>query len=346
MTFIIVFACIVISGLLSAAEIAFVTARRSQIRSLAKDGNPNASLLRRLRENPERTLSVIQLGESLVTAIAAAVGFIGTAKYLSPWLIEHFHLSPSFAQFLSVAAIVMGFTYLDVVFGELVPKVLALRHPLWVAMLTSRFLLVLEQSLHPLVSFLEWSTRRFVTVFDEGEVELEALPDPHRHLVLNAVALEKRRVEDIYLPWENVDVLHWNQTFEEVTKAIADSLHTRLPVLKDGKIEGILNSRDFTFAMMAGERDWHQLLRKAATLQQSTTLLTALKTLRGRRNQVAIVFKGHEVLGIVTMQDIFDQIVGDIYDENDEAAMKQLFASSSLPPNFKRKSEVLMGRNL
>ncbi len=339
MTFLIVLICVGISGFLSAAEIAFVTARRSQIRSLAKDGNPKASLLKRLRENPERTLSVIQLGESLITAIGAAVGFIGTAKYLSPWLIEHFKLSPSFAQFLSVAAIVMIFTYLDVVFGELVPKVLALRHPLWVATLTSRFLWVLEQTLHPLVSFLEWSTRLFVHSFfrvkswnflheNEGDFDLEALPDPHRHLVLNAVALEKRRVQDIYLPWERVTFIDWSQTFDEVARIIAQCAHSRIPVIRDGKLEGILNNRDFTSALISGEKEWRPLIRRAARLQQSITLLHALKALQGRRNQFAVVYNESEIVGIITMQDIFDRIVGDIYDEDDKGSLKQILAGN------------------
>ncbi len=339
MTFLIVLFCIILSGFLSAAEIAFVTARRSQIRMLAKSGSSRARLLKRLRENPERTLSVIQLGESFISAIAAAVGFIGTAKYLSPWLVEHLSMNPFVAQLFSVAVVVVGFTYADVVFGELVPKVLALRHPLWVATWTSHVLWLLEVSLRPLVNFLEWSTRTFVHAFfrvkswrlhkeDDAEFDLEALPDPHRHLVLNAVALERRRIQEIYLPWKDVIWIDWNTCFEEVAKVIASSNHTRIPVLRDGKLEGILSSRDFMAALVAGEKTWQSLVRRVARIQQNATLFQALKTLQGRKNQMAVVYEGPQILGIVTMQDIFEQIVGDIYDEDDAGSLKQILSQN------------------
>ncbi|MBN8554860.1 MAG: HlyC/CorC family transporter [Deltaproteobacteria bacterium] len=339
MSFSIVFICILLSAVLSAAEIAFVTSRRSQIRSLAKSGHKQAQILRHLRENPERTLSVIQLGESFVNTLATTVGFIGTAKYLSPWLVENIGLSFVVAQLCSIAVVVTGYTYLDVVFGELVPKVLALRHPLWVATATSRFLWTLECTMKPLVSFLEWSTRSFVQIFfrvkawsftheNEAEFDLDSLPDPHRHLVLNAVALERRRVQEIYLPWENVLSLDWTQSFDEVAVIIASTKHTRLPVLKDGKLEGILNSRDFMAALIAGKKEWHPLLRKATRMQENVSLLHALKILRGRRNQLAVVYSGPNILGILTMRDIFDQIVGDIYDENDANSLRHILAGN------------------
>jgi putative hemolysin len=247
------------------------------------------------------------------------------------------------AQLLSIGVVVVGFTYLDVVFGELVPKVLALRHPLWVAILSSRFLSAFETGLRPFVSFLEWSTRTFIQIFlkprrwrpieeNKSEFEWDVLPDAHRHLVLNAVALEKRRLQDMYLPWSEVVWVDWNQSFEEVAKIVTSSEHSRFPVLKNGNLEGIITNRDFTAAVLSGQTEWHTLLRKVCRLQQTTKLLHALKSLQGRKNQIAVVYDGSRIVGITTVRDIFEKIIGDIYDEDDVSALQHLLGSSGKIP--------------
>ena len=127
--FFIVMACLLINAFFSAYEMAFVTVSREEIEEL----DENSSTQRKLKvfkKKPERTLSVIQIGITLVGAIAAAVGGTGAVESLEPWIVENYGLSRSLAEAVSVTAVIVPLTYFSVVFGELVPKTIALKHPL------------------------------------------------------------------------------------------------------------------------------------------------------------------------------------------------------------------------
>src|SRR5579862_2943260 len=133
MEWIIIGVCLCLNAFLNAAEMAFVTLTRSQIKELAKSGKRSAVVLLSLRENPERTLSVMQVGIGMVGALAAAVGGAEAHQTLSPYLIQRFSLTPLFGKVLSITLIVLPLTFTNVIFAELVPKTLALRNPAKIA---------------------------------------------------------------------------------------------------------------------------------------------------------------------------------------------------------------------
>ena len=144
---------------------AFVTVNRQELRAKAKKSR-SARYLLKLKTNPERTLSVIQIGITLVGAIAAAVGGAGADDLLRPLLVEKYHLSIKAAEILSIAIVVLPISYLNVVVGELVPKTLALRNSMAIASATAPFLYYAEKVLSPIVSLLEVSTNfilKFIT---------------------------------------------------------------------------------------------------------------------------------------------------------------------------------------
>ncbi len=124
MEWIVVLVCLFLNALLAAAEIAFVTLTRAQLREVAKSGKKSALTLIELRENPERTLSVMQIGISLVGALAAAVGGAEAHQTIAPYFQMRFDLSDTTARVLSLLTVVVPITILSVVFGELVPKTL------------------------------------------------------------------------------------------------------------------------------------------------------------------------------------------------------------------------------
>ena len=151
----------------------------------------------------------------------------------------------------------------------------------------------------------------------------------HRQYVLNLVDLETKRVQNIYLPWEQViavDVAHSGQDVEAV---VITSGHTRLPVLEGAAVAGILNTKEFIALRAAGGENWPSLVRQVVELQATTPLLTGLKLLQDRRHHLGIVYAGRTRLGIVTLEDILEEVVGDIYDEDDEGTIRRILSSST-----------------
>jgi putative hemolysin len=211
MEWLVIAICLGLNALLAAAEMAFVTLTRSQVKELAKSGRGSAAILLTLRENPERTLSVMQVGIGLVGALAAAVGGVEAHARLTPYIMVYFPLSPELAKTLAIAAIVIPLTFVNVIFAELVPKTLALRNPVKIALFSARWLMWFDKIFLPIVDFLEWTTKRVLSVLfpksrsaqhipSADTVELDQLSSQARQYVLNLVGLEKKRVRDIALP--------------------------------------------------------------------------------------------------------------------------------------------------
>jgi putative hemolysin len=162
----------------------------------------------------------------------------------------------------------------------------------------------------------------------EKTVELGLLSKQHQQYVLNLVDLERKRVQDIYLPWERVIAVNSAHSADEVQTAVVASGHTRLPVLKGQTVAGILNTKEFIALRAAGGEEWTSLVRPVVEIQAHTPLLTGLKLLQDRRRHLGIVYAGQTRLGIVTLEDILEEVVGDIYDEDDEGTLRRILSAS------------------
>lgn len=340
MEWLIVLVCLVLNALLAAVEMAFVTLTRSQVKELAKSGKSAAVTLLNLRENPERTLSVIQVGITMVGALAAAVGGAEADKTIAPLLMQKFTLSPHVAKALSLALIVIPLTFVNVVFAELVPKTLALRNPIRIALYSARWLQALDTVFLPLVDLLEWSTKKVLSLFfpksrahmpstSTETVELDQLSSQARQYVLNLVGLEKKRVRDIALPWAQVDHVFIMQTIGEVEAVALRSGHTRLPVIADGQVFGIINTKELIALIKSGSDKWIQIVRPMSRVQEYETLLKALRQMQEKRSHLSAVFAGTSLVGIVTMEDILEEVIGEIYDEDDDGALKRILSAPS-----------------
>ncbi len=337
MEWIVVLVCLVLNALLAAAEIAFVTLTRAQLRDVAKSGKKSALTLIELRENPERTLSVMQIGISLVGALAAAVGGAEAQQTLGPYIQANFELSAAYAQAISLIAVVVPLTILSVVFGELVPKTLALRNPLRIALYSARWLMALDRIFLPIVDVLEWSTKKILTVFFPRSksappapetVELDQLSSQARQYILNLVGIEKKRVRDVLLPWTQVDHVYFSQSIQEVEVVALRSGHTRLPVIAEGQVFGIINTKELLALVKSGADKWVQIVRPVSRVQETDTLLKALRQMQEKRSHLSTVFAGAALVGIVTMEDILEEIIGEIYDEDDDGALRRIISSS------------------
>ncbi len=332
--------CLLINGFLSGLEMAFVAVGRPRLRELARTGNRDAQKILALRDNPERTLSVLQVGITLVGVLAAAVGGAGAEEAFSPILESRFALSENTAEIISILFIVLPYTYLSVVIGELVPKSLALRNPLSIILRGARWLILFDRAVSPVVSVLEWSTKRILSLFqkrtghDVGTtpqealiLEVEGLSQDHKQYVMNLLAVRRKSVNDILLPWPQVVAVDLSQSVSEVADVIYSSGHTRLPVTSVGTVVGILHTKEFMALRSAGAEEWESIVRPIVQVQESDLLISALKVMQEKRSHLSIVFLGKTHTGIVTMEDIFEEIIGEIYDEDDDGRLKRILSA-------------------
>jgi putative hemolysin len=336
---IIVGICLVLNAIFAAYEMAFVSVHKSELRSLAKKGNKSAITLVALRENPERTLSIIQIGITLVGAIAAAIGGAGASDSIEPVLINTFGWGELTAEVVAVIAVVLPLTYLSVVIGELVPKTLALRNPTKIVLAGATWLFLFDRLLSPVISLLEGSTKLIISLFFKKSssapelstttIEIDSLSPVHQKFVLDLVNIEKKQVNDIYLPWNKVNFVKDTDDTNTVAGVVYQSGHTRLPVQNaDGKIIGILHTKEFLAARETGVTEWTSIIRPCITITNLNSALGVMRLMQEKRSHMAIVAAPNgEVVGVLTLEDILEEVVGDIFDEDDDGRIRQILSS-------------------
>jgi putative hemolysin len=331
--------CLIANAILACIEMAFVTVSKARLREMLRTGNTDARRVLALRENPERTLSVIQIGITLVGALAAAMGGAGVEESLTPILQNRFGFNEGAADALGVGLVVVVLTYLNVVMGELVPKTIALRNPLIIVLKYIRWLVFLEKVLSPIVTVFEWSTRNFLHIFFSKPkqeqspsivtVELDQLSQQTRQYVINLVNVEKKRVKDVAVPWTEVVSVTKDLTDDEVENIILTSGHTRIPVVEDERVLGVLNTKEFMTWKRTKNAHWSILIREPVRTQELDPILKAFKLMQEHRSHLSIVYGHGAKTGIVTMEDVLEEIIGDIYDEDDDGVVRRVFNTST-----------------
>lgn len=334
---IIVIICLSLNALLAGAEMAFVSVGRPQIKILASRGWKRAQTLLRLKLNPERILSVIQIGITLVGAVAAAVSGAGAEEAFGPWLQTTFSLSPDTANAVAIGLVVLPLTYFNVVFGELIPKTLSLRHPLRIALIAAPWLSLFDRGLSPIVSLLEKSTKFFLRNTKPGEapvavegqdfVELENLRVKTKEYVLKLIHAEKKRAQDVMIPWAETQHITTDLPASEIERQIMRTGHTRLPVKDGDDVVGLVHAKEFMNLRQAGDHEWVSSVRLMLKVRALDPILEILPKMQLQKSHMAAVYDRLQLVGIVTLEDIVEEIVGDIYDEDDDGRVARLLAS-------------------
>jgi putative hemolysin len=335
--------CLFLNACIAAYEMAFVSVRKSELKKLARNHNARAQKLLLYRESPERTLSVLQIGINLVGALSAAVGGAGAKESVAPALAQWLNLSSRSADLASLILVVLPLTYLTVVIGELVPKSLALRHATKISITGLPFLIIFERILNPVVALLASSTKWILRLISGGKntaienpvetsLDLESVSSQGRQYVINLVNIETKKMVDLMLPWDEVFFVNEDDSIPKVTDVVLSSGHTRLPVVSATRgVIGIIHTKEFIALVHAGEdRSWSQLLRSVLKVQENDFALPLLRKMQEKKSHMAIVYNlDKAAVGIVTLEDILEEVVGDIADEDDESQFRKIFASEA-----------------
>jgi putative hemolysin len=316
-----------------AAEYALVTARRSRLHELADKGSLRARIALRIMDSPVRFIGTVQLG---ITAFSIALGAIGEP------LVEHF-LDPILATGIAFILSFAIVTYLHVTLGELVPKAIALTKnestALWVALPVEAFYL----ATYPLVWFFQASSNALTGLFGiepapagvvthtEEDIRMivahaedtGVLEHDEREMLYKVFDFADKEASDVMVPRPEVVALSVEMPPEEALGAVLDSPYTRYPVFRESldDIVGVLHVRDLVSALNdrgIADVELAELLRPAYVVPETKDLAALLGEFRRTNQHMAIVVDEYgSTMGIVTLEDLLEEIVGDIEDEFD-----------------------------
>jgi putative hemolysin len=327
----IVLLLILANGIFSMAEFALVSARRALLRTRAGEGDKGAKAALELAEDPNRFLSTVQIGITLIGILAGAFGGIRIAAYLEPYFLSIPALAP-YAGALSIAIVVLGITFATMVIGELVPKRIGLHRPVEISSFLARPMRFLSLIASPVVWLVSASTDLILRVLGIPPAERPAvteeeirsmLEEGRRAGILEAAEQDMmeavfrfgdRRVEALMTPRPEIVALDLDAPPAENWEKISSGGHTWYPVYRGSldAVTGVISVRDLLSQVMAGKQpDLAPILREALYVPEGKPSLTVLELLRTSRSHIALVTDEYgTITGLLTLQDIVEAILG------------------------------------
>ena len=334
---VIILAIILIGGFFAGAEMALVSLREGQIRKLSRRGK-RGQRAAKLAQDPNRFLSAVQIGVTLATLFTGAYGAATLANMLSSALVRE-HISHDLASPLAFALVTVAITYVTLILGELAPKRIALQRQERVALVAAPILDRIAILARPLVWLLSKSTNLVVTIVGGNpkanrtvmtEEELrdlvasnQVLSQDEREIVADVFDAGKRQLREVLLPRTEVEFVSADTPLSEAARLAASVPYSRLPVYRDSydNVIGFVHIRDLLDPALSGRPlTVAQVARHVKFLPISKTVLTALSEMRRERAHLAIVLDEYGgTAGIVTLEDLVEELIGDIRDEYDVA---------------------------
>lgn len=337
---------ILLNAFFAASEIALISLNDNKIRIMAEEGDKKAKLLRKLLGEPSRFLATIQIGITLAGFLASAFA----AESFSGQMVELIKLtgvtiSDVWLKNISVVLITLILSYVTLVLGELVPKRLAMKKAEAISMFVVRPLNLLSAATAPFVRLLTVSTNFFVKLFgfdpnendekvateeeirmmvDVGE-EKGTIHETEKRMINNIFEFNNKNVSDIMTHRTDVGSLPVEASLEEVTSFINTDKYSRIPVYEDNidNIIGVLHSKDIIQHISEGcgkkEFDLRSMIRQPHFVPASKRTDQLFKELQRNKIHLAIIIDEYGgTAGIVTLEDLIEEIVGNIFDEDDE----------------------------
>ena len=331
----IVLGLIALGGIFVAAEIALISLRESQVKQLASKGKRGVRVAK-LTSNPNRFLAAVQVGITLCGFLSAAFGAEQLGTYVIPAL-KRAGFSEQASEILSIVGITLVIVYISLVFGELVPKRLALFKTEKIALATAGIIDRVAIVFKPVIWLLSHSTDLIVRIFGitaqsqrnkMSDVELMELVSGHtdlsseeREIVEEVFNTSDRLIHEVMVPRTEVDFLDASLTISEARKAAAQFAHSRYPVVRGSSDEiiGFLHVRDLLNPKLDDAQiTIMEIIRNVIFLPGTKGVLPALTEMRSKRQHIAIVLDEYGGTdGIITLENLVECLIGEIHDEYD-----------------------------
>jgi putative hemolysin len=336
-----IFILILINGYLSGTEIAVVTARKSHIKQLAETGQKNAKIFLKLKEEPDRFLATIQIGITIVGVLASAIGGAAAIEVIKPILQNVPIKAVSVASDpLAIGIVVVIITYFSLILGELVPKSIALAHPEAIGLRTARSIDILSKVSSVFVKILTFSTAMVLSPFGGKpfterayvtEEEIKSLIkeggkhgvfEPAEEKILQSIfAFTDMSVKEVMVPGTRMVAIQIDLPSKDIMTLVETEQFSRYPVF--GKnlndIRGVLYAKDFlTNLAKTGQVDIRKIIKAPFFIPETMKISLLLKEMQKKRVHLALVVDEHGgISGMVTIEDLIEEIVGEIRDEYD-----------------------------
>jgi putative hemolysin len=332
-----------LEGVFVAAEIALVTMRRTRIDQLVEEGDRSAKRVKRLVSDPARFLAVTQIGLTFLGFLASAYAAVNLTTSLQVFLASTgLPILSTSAEAISLIAVTLLLALFTIIFGELVPKSLALAHPESFALRLSGFVELMLRLLSPLVVVLTAITRRVAGILGAGQQaegvmsteELRILVErggeqgileaEEEQMIQAVIELGDQRIHEVMIPRIAMVSLPADATLEEVIDRVIDEGHSRIPVYEEtiDEIVGILYAKDllpFLKPSTSPRPELRSMLRTPVFVPESMSVDDLLHEFQRRKVHIAIVLDEYGgTAGLVTIEDLLEEIVGEIQDEYDE----------------------------
>ena len=336
---------IFINAFFAAAEIAFISLNDNKIDIQAKEGNKKAKKIQNMLKNPSKFLATIQIGVTLAGFLSSAFASDTFADKLSPilnaWLPN---VSISTWKSISIIIITIILSYFTLVFGELVPKRIAMKYYEKVSFASIGIIKAISIITAPFVKFLTFSTNVVSKIFgvtgeeeenvteeeirmmiDVGE-EKGAIEEQEKEMINNVFEFNDKVVSEIMIPRNKIFALDINLTISDVIEKLSEDMrYSRMPVYDESidNIKGIIYIKDLLLSNKNKNSKIKSLVKDAYFISDTKKVNELFQELRKSKKQIAIVIDEYGgTAGMVTMEDILEEIVGEIYDEYDKETDK------------------------
>jgi putative hemolysin len=336
---------LVFNAVFAAYEMGLASISRARLAVLFGEKKKGAAEAAFMKDKMEASLATIQLGITMVGVAAAATGGAGVQETFVPYLQHSLNVSVTFSRILAIVVLMIPLTFVIIVFGELVPKMLALNNKEWIVLRLSPVMKVISQIIYPVVSVIEITVKKVVSLLTRwGGIEpssqghwlhelraavslartSQLMGEREEKIVLAAAHLSTHLVRDIMMPAQDISMIYIGSSLSEALVRAHLDMHTRFPIcMKENdpqSIEGYVNFKDIVSALRVNPSDptIKGISRPIKKVNEDMPLSRLLEEMIREKNHIVIVTSNKgAVLGMVTLEDIIEELVGEIEDEFD-----------------------------
>lgn len=330
-----VIALVLTNAAFAGTEMALISLREGQLKQLERHGTPGALRLVKLARDPNRFLATIQIGITLAGFLASATAAVALAEPFAP-LLEG--VLGDAARPVAVTAFTLILTFVTLVFGELAPKRLAMQAALPRARAAAGPLDTLSALSRPVVWLLARATNMVVRLLggraETGSAELSPdelreivtshrqLNPEQREIISGALEIHRRTLREVLVPRGQVFTLDQDMSIDQARAAMADAGHSRAPVTAGGHLDDVVGVVHWSALALGGSSPVGAVATEPLLFPSTAGVSVALRGFKTGRQQLAVVVDEHgSVDGIVTLEDLLEEVVGEIYDETDSDSM-------------------------
>ncbi len=344
---IIIVAMIILNAVFAAYEMALASVSRTKLTYLVQTKKKGAVEALFMKDRMEASLAVVQLGITLVGAIAAAIGGAGITTLLNPYFQKYFNLSTQLSEIMSLIVLIIPLSIFTIIFAELIPKTFALKHNEWVILKLSTIMKYFTVIAYPIISTIEnivKAAMRFIsrkthtpTSANDTQSSLHELTAAlsvarttrlidaqQEKIVLAAAQLSLRPIREIMIPSADICSIPHNSTLSDALLHAHMDMHTRFPVcaVRDDlqTIQGYINFKDIIVALRINPEDptIKGILRPLPKFTDNMPISKVLERMIQEKLHIGLVEDIHaKIIGMITQEDIIEELVGDIEDEFD-----------------------------